>query len=72
MIIWLCATFFLVCYIILRRCKLGLPFPPGPPGMPLIGNAFNFPTSNIARRFHDFAKRYGPCLPLICIMVAHS
>ncbi|KAL1936980.1 hypothetical protein VTO73DRAFT_2440 [Trametes versicolor] len=65
MIVWICAVMsFLVVStrIILRR--RGLPFPPGPRELPLIGNTLDFPTSNIPRRFHNLAKQYGPLIYL--------
>ncbi|OJT08570.1 O-methylsterigmatocystin oxidoreductase [Trametes pubescens] len=59
MIFWLGVILILVYVIFLRRRKPSLPFPPGPPGLPVIGNALDIPTTNIARRLHDLAAQYG-------------
>lgn len=71
MIVWICAVIsFLVVStrIILRR--RGLPFPPGPRALPLIGNTLDFPTSNIPRRFHNLAKQYGtPFLLFLKVLI---
>ncbi|KAI0753307.1 CyP450 monooxygenase [Daedaleopsis nitida] len=36
----------------------GLPLPPGPKRLPIIGNALDIPTTDIGRRFRDMAKEY--------------
>nr|BED43016.1 cytochrome P450 monooxygenase [Trametes versicolor] len=59
MFLWFCAILILAYSIFLRRRKSSLPFPPGPPGLPVIGNALDIPTTNIAQRLHDLAARYG-------------
>ncbi|KAH9855276.1 CyP450 monooxygenase [Lenzites betulinus] len=63
MIFWLCAVLFLV--IIWRRRPTGRQsLPPGPPSLPVIGNALHFPTTNIPQRFHELAARYGKIISL--------
>ncbi|KAI0350719.1 cytochrome P450 [Trametes cingulata] len=37
----------------------GLPLPPGPPPLPLIGNVLDFPKSHLGREFHALSERYG-------------
>lgn len=74
MIVWLCAAISFLVFstrVILRRRKSGLPFPPGPPGLPIIGNIVDFPTSNIPRSFHNLAKRYGTCRLLLCKVLVY-
>ncbi|KAI0819582.1 CyP450 monooxygenase [Trametes gibbosa] len=58
MIVW--SSVVLLFLIIWRRRRSSHPpLPPGPPGLPVIGNALNFPTTNIVRRFRQVAVRYG-------------
>jgi hypothetical protein len=35
------------------------PLPPGPPGLPLIGNLFDIPDEGAWLAFSQWAKRYG-------------
>lgn len=42
-----------------------LPLPPGPKRLPLIGNALDIPTTNMAQIFHDHAKVHG--MSLLCL-----
>ncbi|KAI0753319.1 CyP450 monooxygenase [Daedaleopsis nitida] len=37
----------------------GLPLPPGPKRLPLIGSALSIPTTNMATQFRDMGKEYG-------------
>jgi len=45
---------------IMRR-KSRLPLPPGPRGLPIIGNAFDIPSVNMAQTYLRWAKDYGTC-----------
>ncbi|KAI0326111.1 cytochrome P450 [Cubamyces sp. BRFM 1775] len=38
------------------------PLPPGPPGLPLVGNAFDIPTEHSWVTYRDWAARYGDVL----------
>ena len=42
--------------------KQSLPLPPGPKGWPLIGNLFDFPTTNQAKIFRDQYAQHGVSL----------
>ncbi|ROV92650.1 hypothetical protein VSDG_06582 [Cytospora chrysosperma] len=46
-----------------RRSSL-LPLPPGPPGLPVIGNLHQTPKSRVWARWHAWAKEYGPVVYL--------
>lgn len=35
------------------------PYPPGPKGLPLLGNALDFPTQNIAEEYARWSGKYG-------------
>lgn len=59
MIIWIGLIIILGYLLAPRRKRTGLPLPPGPPGLPLIGNVLDFPTSDFARKFHELGIRYG-------------
>lgn len=41
-----------------------LPLPPGPPGLPLIGNIHQNPKSRVWAQWHAWAKQYGPVVYL--------
>ncbi|KAH9929106.1 O-methylsterigmatocystin oxidoreductase [Epithele typhae] len=45
-----------------RARSHGLPFPPGPKGLPLIGNIFNFPTTWAWVEFQRLGAEYGDVL----------
>lgn len=42
-----------------QRRSRGLPFPPGPPALPLLGNILNMPTTKIWEGFRDLNATYG-------------
>ncbi|KAJ9609992.1 hypothetical protein H2200_006322 [Cladophialophora chaetospira] len=39
-------------------------FPPGPPGLPILGNLHQLPTTKMWLRFHEWQKQYGPVMGL--------
>jgi hypothetical protein len=53
-------SFFIALRIIRGyRRRRGLPYPPGPPGFPLIGNHFDIPSKFPWLAFTDYSKKYG-------------
>ena len=59
------ATLLFGCIILFGRLTLkrpnpnGLPLPPGPKGLPLIGNLFDFPTNHQWLVYDEWQKTYG-------------
>lgn len=41
-----------------------VPLPPGPPGLPIIGNLHQNPKSRVWAQWHAWAKQYGPVVYL--------
>ena len=51
-----------ILFIVLRRTlkKHGtLPLPPGPPPLPIIGNALDIPTHDAPTKFREMSAKYG-------------
>ena len=47
-------------YLVAWRARTrGLPYPPGPKGLPILGNLFNMPTVKQWRGFKDLSMIYG-------------
>jgi len=46
-------------YIQKRRNPAGLPYPPGPPGYPFIGNVLDIPKEATWETYGKWAKQYG-------------
>jgi len=44
----------------LFKKKDPLPLPPGPPGLPIVGNSFQIPLINPWRKQAEWTKQYGP------------
>jgi hypothetical protein len=42
-----------------RRRRRGLPYPPGPPRRPLIGNLLDMPSADECVVYRDWARKYG-------------
>ena len=51
---------FLVILIAQRGKKRNAPFPPGPPGKPIIGNALDFDPLSAWTKFTEWKETYGP------------
>ncbi|KAL1851749.1 hypothetical protein Daus18300_012434 [Diaporthe australafricana] len=41
-----------------------LPLPPGPPGLPILGNILDMPTTQSFKQFHAWTQQYGPIFSL--------
>ncbi|KZV73575.1 cytochrome P450 [Peniophora sp. CONT] len=46
----------------MNRRKSSLPLPPGPPGLPLIGNALDMPQTQPHKTFIEWGNKYGPIM----------
>lgn len=58
------AVVFVSLYLLARKPKLSLPFPPGPPTLPIIGNVHQAPKSHPWLQYHAWSKTYGPVIHL--------
>ena len=56
-------TFFAFLYLLFvfrdRKRRKGLPYPPGPPLRPMIGNLLDIPTDEPWTVYADMSKKYG-------------
>ncbi len=44
-----------------RRSRTRKLLPPGPPGLPLLGNLFQFPRTHLWLRLTEWRDQYGKC-----------
>ena len=44
-----------------KRNPCGLPLPPGPKGLPLVGNVFDLPTQYECLTYTEWRKTFGMC-----------
>lgn len=59
-VVVLVAAFYIRCTMQYRRRNVaGLPLPPGPYGLPLIGNVLNFPKKEAWLVAAQWRKKYG-------------
>ena len=56
-------AFFVFLYLLVvfrdRKRRRGLPYPPGPPSRPIIGNLLDIPTDAPWTVYADMSKKYG-------------
>lgn len=52
---------YLLIYFRDRKRRGGLPYPPGPPSWPIIGNLLDIPKDMAWRAYADMSKKYGKC-----------
>ncbi len=42
-----------------RRARYAIPLPPGPPGLPVVGNALQMNVPSLWIQFRDWSRTYG-------------
>ncbi|KAF7817625.1 Cytochrome P450 83B1 [Senna tora] len=60
----LCSLIFVLLFIHRKRTRATLSLPPGPPGLPLIGNFLHFHNSAPHRHLCHLSNHYGPLMSL--------
>ena len=73
---WLAAAIAISSLVLLRVLSRLLGrhqrLPPGPKGWPLVGNIFDFPTTDQARAFRDLAPNYGTSPTQMRVSITHT
>lgn len=62
----LICVFALLAYICIRRMRQ-LPTPPGPRGLPIVGNALQMPKKHAWLAFTEWANEYGQVSPMLML-----
>ena len=64
---------FLYLLVVVRdhRRRRGLPYPPGPPSRPIIGNLLDFPKDMPWSAYTEMSKKYGMCI-ILGTLVLHQ
>ncbi|EPQ52933.1 CyP450 monooxygenase [Gloeophyllum trabeum ATCC 11539] len=55
---------FLASVLVYLRLRRSLPLPPGPPGLPIVGNALEIPPSHQWLKYSEWSKSYGDIMHL--------
>jgi hypothetical protein len=58
--------------LILNRVRQAAPLPPGPKGLPLLGNALDMPKSRKWLTFTKWGEQYGPFISLCHFFDPHQ
>ena len=70
--------FFISCFLYLltvfsdHRRRRGLPYPPGPPSRPIIGNFLDFPKDTPWSVYAEMSKKHGMCVILGSLVLPSS
>lgn len=59
------ALSFLVLHAFWVRRRLNTRLPPGPKGLPIIGNVLDMPRKHLGREFAVLSAKYGTCVDLL-------
>ncbi|OJJ29875.1 hypothetical protein ASPWEDRAFT_46637 [Aspergillus wentii DTO 134E9] len=60
-LLWALAAGVLL-YLYISRNRRRLPVPPGPPGLPIIGNLLQAPKSEVWKVYQKWSQQYGPVI----------
>ena len=52
-------SFLGISYVLFRRTRHSTALPPGPPPLPIVGNAFHMPKEHPWIEYAEWAKQYG-------------